>query len=368
MANERRDMIRLDVLFAQMPELQASDLHLKAGNPPVFRIKGYLHRAKSEVLSGDHIESLVAELLGPERMADLHEGGSIDIGRDIRGGRVRISVFLQKGRVSLAARLLKAHVPSLEELHLPRSLSRIVDMKQGVALLCGVTGSGKSTTLACLLDMMNRRHRYHILTIEDPIEYLHEDDRSLVNQREIGIDCRGWAEALREAVREDPDVIMVGEMRDRETFQAGLTAAETGHLVLGTLHTSSASATIGRILDLFPAERHRLIRQAIAFSIQAIICQKLVPSFRPDVQVVPTAEVMFANAPIRKAIEEGDDAKITDLIEVGQEEGMQSWTRSFAEAIRNGYVERAVAMRYAPNRDALAMALKGIDVPQRTIG
>jgi len=360
--------IRLDVLFNQMPELDASDLHLKAGNPPLYRVRGVLHRAKSEPLSAEQVESLVRELLGTDKMAELYERGSVDVGRDVKDGRVRVNVFLQKGRVGLAARMLEKDIPALEQLHLPKALKRIVDMKQGLVLVCGTTGSGKSTTLACLLQMINETYRYHILTIEDPIEYLHEDARSIINQREIGLDCTDWADALRAAVREDPDVILVGEMRDRETFQAGMIAAETGHLVFGTLHTSSAAGTVGRILDLFPTDRHALIRQSLAFNLKSIVCQKLIPSFREDVDVVPVVELMFINTSIQKAIQSGEDNRITDLISVGTQESMKTWTDSFVEMIRDGYIEKKVAVQYAPNKDQLEMALRGIGVSKPSIG
>ncbi len=365
---KQKENIRLDAFFNQMPDLGASDLHLKADNPPLFRVDGSLHRAKSEALSGDQIESLVGELLGSEMMAELFEKGSVDLGRDVAGGRVRINVFLQKGRVGLVARMLEDYIPTLEELHLPDALERVVDIKQGLFLVCGITGSGKSTSLASLINLINKRHRYHILTIEDPIEYLHHDEKSIVNQREIGLDCQSWEDGLRAGVREDPDVILVGEMRDQETFHAGLVAAETGHLVFGTLHTSSAAGTIGRILDLFPTERHSLIRQSLAFNVQGILCQKLVPSFREDISVVPAVELMFTNASIRQAIEEGEDERINDLIGVGTQEDMKTWTDSFVEIIQAGYVEKKVAMQYAPNKDALAMALRGIDVAKPSIG
>jgi twitching motility protein PilT len=360
--------IKLDVLFNQMPDLGASDLHLKVGNPPIYRIRGDLHRAKTDPLTDRQIYGLVEEWLGKERMAELYQKGSLDIGHAFPRGRVRINVFLQRNMLSLAARLVTDKIPSLEELHLPAQLARIIDMKQGLVLVCGITGSGKSTTLASLINMVNRKHRVHILTIEDPIEYLHHDVKSIVNQREVGLDCQDWADALRAAVREDPDVILVGEMRDQETFQAGLIAAETGHLVFGTLHTSSAAGTLGRILDLFPTEKHSLIRQGLAFNLQAIVCQKLIPSFLEDVSVVPVIELMFATAPIRKAIEDGEDARITDLIASGRDEGMQAWTQSFVDMIRNGYIEKRVAMQFCPNKDALDMALKGIDIAQRSFG
>jgi twitching motility protein PilT len=360
--------VKLDVLFNRMPDLQASDLHLKAGNPPIYRIRSILQRTRGEALNDRQIYSLVEEWLGKERMTELYEKGSLDLGHDFEKGRVRVNVFLQKGVVSLAARLVNENIPTLEQLHLPAALGRLADLEQGMVLVCGITGSGKTTTLACLIDVINRKQRCHILTIEDPIEYLHRDANSIINQREIGLDCHNWAEALRAAVREDPDVILVGEMRDHETFQAGLIAAETGHLVFGTLHTSSAASTIGRILDLFPPDKHGLIRQSLAFNLKAIICQKLIPSFREDVNVVPVVEFMVSNPSVSKAIEEGEDARIGDLIAVGKDEGMQTWTDSFVEMIRGGYVERRVALQFAPNKEALEMALKGISVAQRSIG
>ncbi|MFO8008392.1 MAG: PilT/PilU family type 4a pilus ATPase [Candidatus Brocadiia bacterium] len=365
---EQSGKLGLDMLFRQMPGLGASDLHLKAGNPPIYRIDGLLHRTKADALSAEELEALVRELLGDERLEQLREEGSVDLGRDIEGGRVRISIFLQKGRIGLTARLLTADIPSLEELHLPPALARIADIRQGLVLVCGVTGCGKSTTLAALIEMISKKYRYHILTIEDPIEYLHRDAKSIVNQREIGLDCLDWQKALRAAVRADPDVILVGEMRDLETFQAGLRAAETGHLVFGTLHTSSVSGTFGRILDMFPADRHPLIRQGLAANIQAVLCQMLVPSFQEDINVVPAVELMFANAAMRQAIAEGQDGRLTDLIEVGRQEGMRTWTQSFVELIKKGLVEKRVALAYAPNREALEMALRGIDIAQSSIG
>jgi len=366
--SERAKSIRLDVLFNQMPELEASDLHLKVGNPPIFRVDGELHRAKSDPLTDRQIVALVEELLGSERMAELYQVGSLDLGHDFEKGRVRINVFMQKGYISLAARLVNDDIPTLEQLHLPPALERVCDLRQGLMLVCGITGSGKSTTLASLLDMVNRRRRCHILTIEDPIEYLHRDAKSIVNQREVGLDARSWADALRAAVREDPDVILVGEMRDEETFQAGLIAAETGHLVFGTLHTSSAAGTISRILDLFPPDKHKLIRQSLGFNLKVVLCQKLIPSFLEDVHVVPVVELMFVNPSIRKAIEEGQDGRIADLIAMGREEGMMTWTQSFVQMIRDGYIEKKVAAEFAPNKDALEMALKGIDIAQPSIG
>ena len=358
----------LEELFDRMHELEASDLHLKVGSPPVYRVASRLRRAKLEVLTPDRLNEMIKGFLGDERWEELHQRGSLDIGYDVRGGRARVNVFLQRGQVSLAARLIKTHIPTLEELHLPPAIAKVIDFPQGLVLVCGVTGSGKSTTLASILEMMNMKHTYHILTIEDPLEYLHTDKNCIINQREMGLDCFSWPDALRAAVREDPDVILVGEMRDEETFQAALIASETGHLVFGTLHTSSAATTIGRILDLFPGEKHALIRQSLAFNLNSILCQRLIPSFREGIDRVPVMEVMFTNAPIQKAVEQGDDAKITPLIAQGEQEGMQTWTTSFVRMINDNFIEQKVAKQFAPNKEALDMVLKGISVSESALG
>ena len=357
---EENSRAHLDELFCRMPELGASDLHLKSGNPPMFRIEGQLRRAKSNPLSSEQIEKLVADWIGEKKVEKIHSEGSMDIGHEFEKGRVRVAVFLQRGRLSLVARLVESEIPELEELHLPPSLKKATDYNEGLVLVCGITGAGKSTTLACLLDMMNRNKARHILTFEDPIEFIYEDRQSVINQREYDLDSLNWADAIRTGVRSDPDVMLIGEMRDQETFQLCLTAAETGHLVLSTMHTSSAAGTVGRILDLFPPERHKLLRQSLAFNLKAIICQRLVPSFREEIGRVPAVEVMWVNAPIRKAIEEGEEGKIGELIREGEEEEMQSWTKSFVDLINADLVEKKVAREYAPNKDALEMAIKGI--------
>jgi len=352
----------LDELFERMKSYDASDLHVKVASPPVYRVAGQLRRMKSEPLSQEQINTMVREFLGEERMKELYRKGSLDIGHNIEGGRVRVNVFMQRGTISLAARLVKTRIPTLEELHLPPALAKVIDFPQGLILVCGVTGCGKSTTLASLLEMINKKYTAHILTIEDPIEFLHQDQNCIVNQREMGLDCHDWPDALRAAVREDPDVILVGEMRDQETFQAALIASETGHLVFGTLHTSSAAGTIGRILDLFPPDKHRLIRQSLALNLRAIVGQKLIPSCAEGVDRVPVVEFMLSTPPVWKAIERGEDSKLTALIAEGRREGMQTWTDSFVDMINAGLIEKKVARQYAPNKEALEMALKGIHV------
>jgi twitching motility protein PilT len=231
-------------------------------------------------------------------------------------------------------------------------------------ILAGVTGSGKSTTIASMLDYINEREQVHILTIEDPIEYVFTDKKAVVNQREVYIDVKDWHTALKHAVREDPDIILVGEMRDRDTFEAGIHAAETGHLVFGTIHASTAPSTISRILDLFPADMHSAIRQALAFNLKAIIAQKLLPSIKPGVQRVPTNEIMIVNPTIRDLILKAEDKKLADAIRIGFLEGMLDFTESLRQLVEKGYVDKATALEVAPNPEALKMALKGIKVAQ----
>ena len=359
---------KIDELFRRMPELEASDLHLKVGNPPIYRVDGELRRTKATPLHEGQVEELVSDWLGPEALEKLRDRGNLDLAHEFEGGRVRVAVFLQRGRVSLAARLVKMRVPTLEELHLPKVMERVADFNDGLVLVCGITGAGKSTTLAALLEVINRKYACHVLTFEDPIEFVYTDRLSVINQREFGLDFFVWPDAIRAGVRADPDVMLIGEMRDEETFQLGLTAAETGHLVLGTVHTSSAASTIGRILDLFPPDKHNLIRQSLGFSLRAILSQRLVPSFHPEIGRVPAVELMWVNPPIRKAIEEGEDAKITEMIAQGEDEGMQSWTTSFVDLVKTDLIERKVAKEHAPNRDALEMALKGISFRSTSMG
>jgi twitching motility protein PilT len=353
---------QIDVLFQQMERLKASDLHLKVGNPPIYRISGDLRKTKTEPITDERMENLVKPLLAEKDRERLDEKGSCDVGYDFEGGRVRVNIFKQRGHLGVAARLVTSEIPTLKSLHLPEALGKVCDYPQGLVLVCGPTGCGKSTTLAALIDILNHKYRYHVLTIEDPIEYLYTDDWCIINQREMGLDCDDWTDALRGAVREDPDVILVGEMRDHETFQAALQASETGHLVFGTIHSSGAAGTIGRILDLFPPDKHLMIRRSLAFNLRATVSQRLVPSCAKDVEVVPAVELMFNSPPIQKAIRDGEDQDITAFIAASRDAGMQTWTDSFANLVNTELVERRVALEHAPNREELEMALRGIRV------
>ena len=231
-------------------------------------------------------------------------------------------------------------------------------------LLAGVTGSGKSTTIASMLNWINKNYNKHILTLEDPIEFMFTEEKCLINQREIGQDVVDFEVGMKHAVREDPDVMLVGEMRDRETFETAIHAAETGHLVFGTIHASTAPSTIGRILDLFPANMHKAIRSAIAMNMKGIVAQKLLPSILPGVQRVPTCEIMIVNNVIRKLILEGEDEKLGDAIRIQAQEGMQDFTMSLKQLVQMKKIDRATAFEVAPNIESLKMALKGIEVKE----
>jgi len=252
-------------------------------------------------------------------------------------------------------------IPDFRGLFLPDSIENLCNYDQGMVLLAGVTGSGKSTTIASMLNYINERERVHILTLEDPIEFVFTEDKALINQREIGMDVKDFQIGMKHAVREDPDIMLVGEMRDEETFMTAIHAAETGHLVFGTIHASSASSTIGRILDLFPEQLHGAIRSAIAFNMRGIVAQKLLKSIKPGVPRVPTVEIMFFTTMVQKLVLEGEDHKLPDAIRIGAEDGMQDFTMSLKNLLDAELIDRPTAFAVAPNPDALKMAIKGIE-------
>jgi len=345
---------------------EGSDLHLKAGLPPMMRLRSAIRQMEMRPLSAEDLERLLWPILTERCKKLLEDTGGADfahvIGQD--ECRFRVNLFKQRGRLSLVARRVSNKIPTFDKLNLPPSIEKLCHFDQGMIILAGVTGSGKSTTIAAMLDYINERERVHILTIEDPIEYLFADKKAVINQREIGLDVLDWSMALKHAVRQDPDVILVGEMRDRETFEAGINAAETGHLVFGTIHASTAPSTVGRILDLFPADIHQAMRQSLAFNLKAIVCQKLLPSIRPGVQRVPTCEIMIMNPTVKELIIKAEDKKLPDAIRIGALEGMLDFNESLRELVERGDVDRATALEVSPNPEALKMAFKGIKVAQ----
>jgi twitching motility protein PilT len=355
--------MRIHELFQAMSKYNASDLHLKLGEPPIFRVNGELVRIKSPPLQGDDVEAMVAPLMGERARSELESRGYADFSHALEGvGRYRCNVFRSCGKLSAAIRRVKLSIPSYQELHLPTQLATCATYEQGLVLIGGITGSGKSTTIACMLNDINAKRRAHIITIEDPIEFLFTDDKALINQREIGIDVVNFSEALRSAVREDPDVMLLGEMRDAETFETALTAAETGHLVFGTVHASGAAQTIGRILDLFPQSKHDQIRTALGFNLRCVINQKLLISTSEKTPQIPAVEVMFITPIIRKLILEGEDTKIAEALARDHENGCQNFNRVLAQLYREKKISMEVALNAAPNPEELRMSMRGITI------
>jgi twitching motility protein PilT len=372
-----RPEIEINKLFRALVKLEGSDLHLKVGRPAHIRVAGSLRPLNLPPIEEEPMTKLLFELidsmprLKERRRAILDEDGGVDFAHivEVDGTfwRFRVNVLQQMGYLGLVARCVKNKIPDFEGLHLPPMLENLCKYNQGMILLAGVTGAGKSTTIASMLNWINQNERCHILTLEDPIEYTFVDDKSLINQREIGQDVKDFMLGMKHAVREDPDIILVGEMRDRETFDTAIQAAETGHLVFGTIHASTAPSTISRILDLFPADMHAAIRSALVFNMKAIVAQKLLPSIKPGVQRVPTCEIMTFNPTVRKLIHEGRDEKLADAIRISATEGMQDFTMSLKALVDGKMIDRATAFEVAPNPEALKMALKGIQVKEAGI-
>lgn len=362
----RREDYEIDKLFRALVKLSGSDLHLKVDRPPIVRVNGTLRPMNRGPINDEEMVRLCMPLLNERNRRIFDETGGADFAHsvDVDGKlwRFRVNLLQQLGHVGMVARRVNNFVPDFEGLYLPPVMEELCKFHQGMVLLAGVTGSGKSTTIASMLNWINRNYRKHILTLEDPVEFVFTEDKCLINQREIGLDVKDFAIAMKHAVREDPDVMLVGEMRDEETFLTAIHAAETGHLVFGTIHASSAPSTIGRILDLFPQNMHAALRSAIAMNMKGIVAQKLLPSIKPGVGRVPTVEIMTFNPTIRKLLLEGHDEKLADAIVMCEKEGMQDFTMSLKGLVDKDLIDRATAFEVAPNVDALRMALKGISV------
>jgi twitching motility protein PilT len=358
----------VDKLFRALVKLEGSDLHLKVGKPPIVRVNGTLKPLNRGPIEMEEMARLLFPMMNERNRKIFDEEGGADFAYvvDVDGTswRFRVNMLQQLGKIGLVARRVNNHIPDFEGLYLPPTVETLCHFDQGMILLAGVTGSGKSTTIASMLNYINRNYAKHILTLEDPIEFVFTDEKCLINQREVGIDVVDFGVGMKHAVREDPDIILVGELRDEETFMTAIHAAETGHLVFGTIHASNAPSTIGRILDLFPEELHGAIRKAIAMNMKAIVAQKLLKSIKPGVGRVPTCEIMTFNPTIRKLILEEGDHKLSDAIRIGEEEGMQDFTKSLKGLIDDNLIDRPTAFQVAPNKEELKMKLKGINVSQ----
>jgi twitching motility protein PilT len=341
----------------------ASDLHLKVGSHPILRINGELTPFTTENrLSQEDTLKIAFSVMSPGQREVFKKKNDIDLAYSVPGlGRFRCNIFIQRGTIGLVFRVIPMRIPTIEELHLPDVLKKISMESRGLILVTGTTGSGKSTTLASMLDNINTNKTEHIMTIEDPIEYLHRDKRSIVNQREIGNDTESFSKALRAALRQDPDVILVGEMRDFETIQTALTAAETGHLVLSTLHTIDATETINRIISVFPPYQHKQVRMQLASVLKAIISMRLVPKIDGNGRV-PAIEVLIATAMIKDCILDPEKSKmIPDVIAQGSlHYGMQTFDQSLFNLFKGGLISYEEALRRATNPDDFALKVKGI--------
>ncbi|MBM4020052.1 MAG: PilT/PilU family type 4a pilus ATPase [Planctomycetes bacterium] len=356
-------------LFGLALEREASDIHLKAGQPPLLRIAGAVQPTDLATLGAEEILSLVRALMDERIRRRFEETGSADFAYQMEtGDRFRVNVYRQRGYVSLAARRVSRRIPSFQQLHLPEKiLQQACDARQGLVIFAGVRGTGKSTSIAACLEQINQTRRCHILTMEDPIEYLFEDKMAFVNQREIGTDAPSFDEALRCLAREDPDVVLVGEVRDKNTCESVLRAAEASRLVFTTVHATSASAVIGRMLEMFPSEDRRLVREILAAHLVLVICQVLVASADPNVPRVPATEILLPTPAVRKMIRDGEEAALPDLMASDKDYGMHDFTQDLARLVREEWVDPKVAYEATPNPETLKMAIRGIAVKQGTM-
>jgi twitching motility protein PilT len=341
----------------------ASDIHIKPGLPPMFRVDGALVPLKNgERIMPEEIQTMAFGIMNPLQKQRFEESREADLAYGIPGlGRFRVNVFQQRGSVGIVFRVIPFGVKSIESLHLPKIIENIAIENRGLILVTGTTGSGKSTTLAAMIDYINTSRTCHIMTIEDPIEFLIRDRRSLVNQREIGVDTQSFASALRAALRQDPDVILVGEMRDFETIETAITAAETGHLVMSTLHTLDATETINRIISVFPPYQQKQVRLQLASILKAVISQRLVP--RADGKGrVPALEILISTARVRECIADKDRTKeIHDAIAKGYTTyGMQTFDQSLMSLVKEGLVSYEEALKHVSNPDDFALRFRGI--------
>lgn len=339
-------MYDLKQILMKSIDENASDIHFTVGRPPCYRIDGVLTPIEGECLTPDMLEELLAPLMDERHSKEFHKNGQIDFAYAIPGvGRFRVNVFRQRGTYASVMRCLPFEIPEPGTLGIPKEVIDVTTRKRGLVLVTGPTGSGKSTTLASLIHVINQKYPYHIITLEDPIEYLHRHDKSLVNQREIGSDSASYGEALRAALREDPDVILVGEMRDLETISTAITAAETGHLVFSTLHTIGADKTIDRIIDVFPPDQQQQVRIQLAAVLECVVSQQLIRKEKGG--RVAALEVLFANNAVRNLIREGKTFQIPSIMQTSRRAGMITMDDALYDLFMKGEIGADSVVTYA---------------------
>ncbi len=347
----------IDDLLKEVVSYKASDLHISAGLPPVIRVDGNLLRTKHDIMSPQAVEDLLFPMLTNEQRRTLEQNWELDMSYGIEGvSRFRVNIYKNKGTYAAAFRTITSTIPSFESLGLSDVVRKITERPRGLILVTGPTGSGKSTTLASMIDYINETRSEHILTIEDPIEFVHRSKKSVVHQRELGQDTRSFANALKSALREDPDIILVGEMRDVETIALAITAAETGHLVFGTLHTSSASQTIDRIIDVFPEGQQQQIRVQLGACLEGVFAQTLLPRINPDGSQrgrIMAQEILIKNNAVSNMIREGKSAQLYSAIQTGAAQGMQTLEAALSELYARKQISAEAALSKSQRPDEL---------------
>ena len=351
----------IDKFFNLAIKTESSDIHLKGCAVARIRSGGYLRSTTADPIPEEKLQEMIFEILSEEQKEYFLENGALDFAYDMGSSdRFRVNIFRQRGNVSLAARRVSSVIPAFESLHLPPIVQEIAKIHQGLVLVTGVTGCGKSTTIASMLDQINHQRHCHIITIEDPIEFVYKDDKALVSQREVGIDVASYDDALRSLMREDPDVVLIGEIRDYATLVAGLRASETGHLVFATLHSTDAYQTVTRMLDLTPQIERHMVRQALVGNLRAVISQRLLPTIRKEMPRVPALEIMIVNPAARKLIAEERELDLPTVIKNSYAEGMIDYTESLRQLVEQEYIDLKTAYNYAPKAEELKMSMKGI--------
>jgi twitching motility protein PilT len=350
--------VDIEKLFQAVVSKQASDLHLKPATPPIIRLHGQLMPLDDwPVLAEQDVQSIFEELTNQDQQARFAEFPELDLSfQDAQGARFRVNACLQQGKLSLALRRIALEIPSIQDLNLPQICEALALKRSGLILVTGPTGSGKSTTLAAMVDHLNQQEAKRVITVEDPIEYLYQDKLSFITQREIGRDTHAFDIATKHALRQDPDVILVGEMRDLETIAACITAAETGHLVMSTLHTNNAAQTIDRILDSFPPHQQNQIRMQLSLTLEAVLSQVLLPKIDRSGRV-PAVELMIATPAVRNLIREGKTHQLISVIQTGSDHGMQTMERALQKLYQDGLISLDSALLHAPDEESLRTSL-----------